>query len=106
MQHKDIVIFVPHVKYLKLGVVSGTEENVGKNQVFPSDFFFISWNITLSLNAAQIIDETAESLLLLPMLSLTCWCALPSGELEKLQEFLLLALMVTCSLAKLLSPAL
>lgn len=39
MQHEDIVIFVPHVKYLKLGVVSSTEENVGKNQVFPSDFF-------------------------------------------------------------------
>lgn len=105
MQNEDIVIFVPHVKYLKLGVVSGTEENVGKNQVFPSDFFF-SWNINLSLNAAWIVDERAESLLLLPMLSLTRWCALPSGELEKLQEFLLLALMVTCSLAKLLSPAL
>lgn len=105
MQHKDIVIFVPHVKYLKLGVVSGTEENVGKNQVFPSDFFF-SWNINLSLNAAWIVDERAESLLLLPMLSLTRWCALTSREPEKLQEFLLLALMVTCSLAKLLSPAL
>lgn len=39
MQHEDIVIFVPHVKYLKLGV-SGTEENVGKNQVLPSDFIF------------------------------------------------------------------
>lgn len=33
------------------------------NQVFPSDFFF-SWDLNLLLNAAWIIDEIAESLLL------------------------------------------